>query len=68
LLEVGQPLLPWEAGGLEPAGGAASVPVVALGEQQLGQESCVGELFPLRCGCYFTGRARIVGCRSIRQA
>jgi len=44
VVEVGQPLLPREAGGADSAGGAASVAVVALGHEQLGEEPAVGQL------------------------
>ena len=47
-LEVEGPqfLLPREAGGLDPAFGAAAAPVVAFGHQQFGEEPAVGHLFP----------------------
>jgi hypothetical protein len=39
-----------EAGVVDAAGGAAVVPVVALGHQQLGEEAEVGQLLTLGCG------------------
>ena len=47
-VEVAEPFVAREAGGFDPAGGAAPVPVVAFGHQQLGEETPVGELFLLR--------------------
>jgi hypothetical protein len=43
-IEVVQPLLAGEPCCLDPAFGAAALPVLALGHQQLGQEPAVGEL------------------------
>ena len=45
-----EPLVPGEPGCLDPPDRAAPGPVVALGEQQLGQESVIGELFLLSDG------------------
>jgi hypothetical protein len=47
-VEVVEPLLPREAGGFDSTGGAPAGPVVALGEQQLGEEATVGHLLLLR--------------------
>ena len=49
VVEVGQPLLAGEPGGGDPAGRAASVAVVALGHEQLGEAPAVGQLLAL-CG------------------
>ena len=45
-VEVVEPFVSGKAGGLDPAGGAAPGPVVALGEQQLGEEAPVGRVVP----------------------
>ena len=48
--ELLEPFRPREAGLAHPAGGAAPVPVVALGHHQLGQKPQVGQLLPLGSG------------------
>ena len=45
VIEVGELLLAGKPGCPDPAHGAAAVAVVALGQQQLGEESAVGQLF-----------------------
>ena len=49
-VEVSDPFVPREPGGLDPADGGASVAVVAFREQQFGEEALVGELLLLRRG------------------
>ena len=44
-----KPLVTGKPGCLDPPDGAAPVPVVAFGEEQLGEEALVGELFSPRC-------------------
>jgi len=49
-VEVTDPLVAGKSGGFDPAYGAAPVPVVALGEQQLSEEPAVSQLFLFRGG------------------
>lgn len=48
-----EPLLPWEPGGFDSAGGPSARAVVAFGEEQFGEEPAVGELLLLRGGDNF---------------
>jgi hypothetical protein len=43
-VEVAEPLVPGESGCLDPADRGAAVPVVDLGEEELGKEPLVGQL------------------------
>ncbi|GFG52321.1 hypothetical protein MAGR_37620 [Mycolicibacterium agri] len=49
-IEVAQPFLAWEPGGFDPADRGAAVPVVTFGQQQLGQETLIRELFAVGRG------------------
>ena len=69
VVEVLEPFRAGEAGVVDAAGAAAGVAVVALGEQQLGEEPGVAVLLAFGDGAVISStRARTVGRRSARQA
>ncbi len=46
-VEVAQPFLAWESGRFDPADGGTAVAVVAFGQQELRQQTLIGQLFAI---------------------
>ena len=68
VVEVGQPLLPRESGGVQPGMGATLFAVHALAHQQLGRHPAVGQVLVFGLGDCLGWWVRTVGRRRTRQA